>query len=118
MASERAAHDAPSRDSLLVQRLLQTGLACAAVLMAAGLVVQLASGARISMPVRMVELTYASIPIGERLMGIGILVLAFTPVLRVVMLAGLWIRERDWRFVLVALSVVLTLGLAIAAGRG
>ena len=111
-------HDAPSRDGERVQQLLRGGLGAAAALMALGLAVQLASGVRGSVSVEMFGVGAAGIPLGERLMALGILVLAFTPVLRVVVLIALWTKERDWRFVAVAVAVLLTLSAAIAAGGG
>lgn len=116
MAAE--AHEAPSQDGKWVQRLLQSGLALSALLMAAGLLLQLASGVRGAESVKMFEVASAPVSLGQRLMALGILVLAFTPVFRVLMLVALWIRERDWRFVGVALAVVVVLAAAIAAGGG
>lgn len=118
MAAENPVRESPSADNWLVQRLLQAGLICAVLLMATGLGLELASQARVSMPVRMFELAEPGIPIGQRLMALGIVVLAFTPAFRVVILAGLWLRERDWRFFAVAFAVMLTLGLALVVGEG
>lgn len=116
--SESSSRDSPSADNWLVQRLLQAGLICAVLLMATGLVLELASGARASMPAEIFDLGEPGIPLGQRLMALGIVVLAFTPFFRVVILAGLWLKERDWRFFAVAMAVMLTLGLAIAVGEG
>lgn len=117
MAAEHA--DAPARDAKLVQYLLRAGLYGSALLMAAGLVVQLASGATASIPVRLFDLAKPGpLPLGERLMAAGIVLLAFTPAFRVLALVLLWLREKDWRFVTVAIAVVLTLALAIALGGG
>jgi uncharacterized membrane protein len=110
--------DAPKSEGVLIQWLLRTGLGISVALMAAGLAVQLGSGARHSNAVRMFELARAPASLGERVMALGILVLAFTPVLRVVALVLLWVKERDWRFVAVALTVAATLALAIALGGG
>ena len=51
-------------------------------------------------------------------MALGVLVLAATPLFRVLALVVLWTRERDWRFVVVALLVVATLSMAIVVGHG
>ena len=118
MAAELAHHDAPRREGIWVQRLLRGGLALSVVLMAVGLAVQLASGSRYAAPVRMFDVADANVTTGARLMALGILVLAFTPVLRVLALVLLWAKERDWRFVGVAVVVAVTLGLAIALGGG
>lgn len=116
---ERSRVDAPKTEAKLVKWLLRIGLAASTLLMAAGLVVQLASEARLTIPVRLFEVASpAPLPLGERLMAIGIVVLAFTPALRVVALLGLWLQERDYRFAAVAVAVVLTLVLAIVVGGG
>ncbi len=56
--------------------------------------------------------------LGDALMGLGILALGATPALRVVVLAGIWTRERDWRFVAVAGAVVASLTAAVLLGGG
>lgn len=48
---------------------------------------------------------------------LSLVVLAATPALRVVLLAALWARQRDWRFVLVALAVAGVLATCILLGR-
>jgi uncharacterized membrane protein len=101
----------------VVQWLLRIGLAISFVLMTVGLVMKLATGDQHSASVRLFELG-RSMRTGDRLMAMGILVLAATPALRVVSLVVLWAWERDWRFVTVALVVVLTLASAIAIGHG
>ncbi|MBS2029142.1 MAG: DUF1634 domain-containing protein [Deltaproteobacteria bacterium] len=101
-----------------MQRLLQSGLVLACLLMLAGLGAQLASGGRRSQPVRLDDIFHAPLGLGERLMALGVLVLAMTPALRVLMLVVLWARERDSKYVGVALTVVATLGLALALGGG
>jgi uncharacterized membrane protein len=45
-------------------------------------------------------------------------VLALTPAVRVLALVVLWWKERDWRFVAVALAVVMTLGCGFFLGKG
>ncbi len=56
--------------------------------------------------------------LGDKLMGWGILILAATPAFRVIALFILWMRERDWKFVIVAAVVMITLALSIILGRG
>ncbi len=101
----------------IVQWLLRIGLGIAFVLMASGLVVKFATGDSRALAVRLFELD-RSMPTGDRLMAIGILVLAATPALRVVSLVGLWAWERDWRFVGVAFVVMATLAVALVIGHG
>jgi uncharacterized membrane protein len=116
-ASARAehVHQEERRD---VQWLLRVGLALAAALMLLGVVTALLGG---SLP------TTQWLPAGafgahqalpERLSGLGILVLAATPAFRVVTLITLWVRERDWKFVAIAVVVAAVLTLAIAVGGG
>lgn len=119
MAADFSSREAPSQDAKLIERWLQAGLGASALLMIAGLAVQISSGERISTAVGLFELgRRGKLPLGEQLMGLGILILALTPALRVVMLAFLWLRERDYRFVIVSIAVVLTLALAIVLGEG
>lgn len=101
----------------IVQWLLRAGLALSIILMALGFVLKLAAGDQHSVSVRLFELNQ-SMRTGDRLMAIGILVLAATPALRVVSLVVLWSWERDWRFVTIALVVMLTLTAAVVVGHG
>lgn len=48
------------------------------------------------------------------LLDLGLLVLMATPVLRVVLAAGDFIRERDWVFVGTAVAVLVFLALSVA----
>jgi uncharacterized membrane protein len=101
----------------IVQWLLRIGLAISFTLMAAGFVAKLATGDHHSLSVRLFDLG-ARMPAGDRLMALGIVVLAATPALRVLSLVLLWAWERDTRFVVVALVVMLTLVAAVAIGHG
>jgi uncharacterized membrane protein len=101
-----------------VQLLLRVGLWTATVLMTAGVMVALFSGRAPVVPLRVGQLVRGGLALSERLCGLGIIVLAATPAIRVVTLLELWIRERDWRFVAVALTVALVLLLAITLGHG
>jgi uncharacterized membrane protein len=101
----------------IVQWLLRIGLALSIVLMAVGLVMKFVTGDHHSASVHLFELT-RSMRTGDRLMAIGILVLAATPALRVVSLVVLWSWERDWRFVTIAFVVMLTLAAAVVIGHG
>jgi uncharacterized membrane protein len=101
----------------IVQWLLRLGLAISFALMASGFVMKLATGDHRSVSVRLFELN-RSMRTGDRLMALGILVLAATPAFRVLSLVVLWAWERDWRFVAVALVVMLTLVAAVVIGHG
>lgn len=104
-------------DARAVSWLLKLGLIGSAALLAVGLVMQLASGDTVARPMTLlprapgVERSW-----GEAVMSLGVLVLAATPVARALALVGLWIKERDWRFVMVAGAVLFVLGVAIALG--
>jgi uncharacterized membrane protein len=71
-----------------------------------------------STPVTLKGLLEHGISSGNRLMGLGVLFLGLTPVLRVAMLIYLWCRERDWKFAAVALVVFITLLISISLGGG
>lgn len=86
--------------------------------MTLGVVIKCFSGNLEASEVRLFELFDAGLSPGDRIMSIGILVLAATPAFRVIALVLLWTRERDWRFVATAVVVMLTLALAIALGGG
>jgi hypothetical protein len=100
----------------IVQLLLRVGLAAATVMVTAGLGWALATGRETSLPVGLGALL-ADAEAPDRLMAGGILVLALTPVARVVALLVLWWRERDWTFVAVGFAVVVVLVAAIVLGH-
>jgi uncharacterized membrane protein len=88
------------------------------ILMIAGVALKVATHDLAAPAVEMLSLWRARLGAGDRLMGCGILALALTPAARVLILLGLWARERDWRFVAVAGVVVVTLAIAVAVGGG
>jgi hypothetical protein len=108
----------PRRDRDAVQWLLRSGLGLAMGLMAFGSAVRIASGEAAAPGVSLEQLLRGDAPRGDWLMGLGVLVLGLTPGLRVLTLLVLWTRERDWRFVVVAALVVVTLGVSLALGVG
>jgi len=55
---------------------------------------------------------------GVAWMQLGVLVLLFTPVLRVLVLAIGWAIERDWRMALVALVVLVLLAISLVVSVG
>jgi hypothetical protein len=99
-----------------VQRLLRSGLALSFGLMATGFVAKLAQGAHDAPAVRLFRLGHG--PGADTIMAVGVLVLALTPALRVLSLIVLWTRERDWRYVRVAIVVLLVLVAAALVGHG
>jgi uncharacterized membrane protein len=100
-----------------VQWVLRLGLALACVLIGVGLVMALAMGERMAAPVHLHEVLSEG-TMADRVIASGLLLLAMTPVIRVLSLVGIWTYERDRKFVIVALIVVAVLGVAIASGRG
>ena len=55
---------------------------------------------------------------GTAILGLGLVVLMFTPVARVLILAAGWAKSRDWTFSLIAFVVLALLGLSIYLGTG
>lgn len=108
---------ADPRTNTVVKVVLRTGLAAALALLLAGLVLQLASGDDRAVPVRMFDLL-APPTVGERLMAVGVLVLALTPAAGVLSVVLSWVRERDRRFVGVGALVVAVLVGAVLVGLG
>lgn len=101
----------------IVEWLLRGGLIVAVILMGIGLGIEIASGTDQAPAVKLFEISAAQ-STGNRLMAIGLLVLAATPALRVLALVWMWARERDWRFVAVAGAVVVTLVVSVFVGHG
>ena len=102
----------------MVQLLLQGGLLLSAVLIAVGLALAALHGRLVSHPVGVSEipgLLRAGHPRG--FMGLGVLVLLATPILRVLVLIGGFALDRDWRFSAVALGVALLLLTGILLGQ-
>lgn len=114
MANETA----PRRDRDVVQWLLRSGLALAVGLMAFGFVVRVVTGETVAPGVSLKQVLHGDASRGDWLMGLGALVLGLTPGFRVLTLLVLWTRERDWRFVVVAALVVVTLSVSLFLGVG
>jgi uncharacterized membrane protein len=55
---------------------------------------------------------------GAAILNLGLLVLMFTPVARVIVLAAGWLLDRQWRFGVVALCVLCLLALSVILGTG
>lgn len=98
-----------------IQLLLRLGLAGAVALMTTGFVMALVTGAA-DAALQPQALMQQGLPLPLRLCGLGVLVLAATPVFRVTALIVLWIRERDWKFAAVAVGVAIVLAAAITLG--
>lgn len=101
----------------IVHGILRGGLMVSIGLMALGLALKLGSGDHHERSVELMHLGRSG-SAGDTVMGLGVLVLGLTPALRVVVLAGVWVHQRDWRFVWVATVVVTTLVIATLLGGG
>ena len=97
---------------------LRVGLGASVLLLVAGMIVRLGAGVDDAPAVRLWDFAVSGGDLGLRLTTLGVLVLAMTPALRVLALVALWWRERDWRFVAVALAVAVTLSAGILMGKG
>lgn len=100
---------------MIVQGALRAGLGVAFALLASGMIVAAFAGEAAARPVALRAL-FGPLDLGSRLMGLGILVLGLTPVLRVLLLVLLWVREHDYRHAMIAAFVLLTLIVSIAFG--
>lgn len=108
---------ADPRTNTVVKIVLRTGLVLALLVLFSGLVVQLASGHDVAVQVRMFDL-FAPRSTGERIMAVGVLLLALTPAMGVLSLLVRWIGERDRVYVGVGVIVVVELSAAVLIGLG
>ena len=99
----------------MAELVLRFGLAGALVLLLTGLVAQLVTGRHLAVDVRMFDL-FGAPSIGEALMGLGVLILALTPVARILSLLVSWWGERDRTFAGVAVVVLVVLLAAMLVG--
>lgn len=106
---------ADPRTNTVIQFVLRLGLGGALFLLLAGLVAQLATTDHVAADVRMFDLLGAP-SLGEALMGLGVLVLALTPVASILSLFVSWWREDDRAFSAAAAIVLLVLLAAVLVG--
>lgn len=116
MGPDRSEARRRRRRSILV--LLRGGLVVAVTLMSLGFLASVASGDMTAHVVRISDLPAGGIDLGDRLMGLGVFVLALTPAGGVLALLLLWLKERDWRFAGVAAGVTVLLVVAALVGHG
>ncbi len=104
----------------IVERLLQGGMVLSTLLFLAGMLAAFSNGGITprGVPLFTIPSAVRSGEVGEAVAAMGVLVLAATPVARVLALAYLWAREKDLRFMSVALVVAAILAFAILSGRG
>jgi hypothetical protein len=106
--------DRPHQTGPLISRLLRAGQLAGAGLLAAGLAVGLATGS----PASGLRLTaLPSAPIGDLLVGIGLLVLVVSLVAALLTLTVGWVRQQDWRFAWLPLVVLAVLAVAAVVSR-
>jgi uncharacterized membrane protein len=101
----------------IVQWVLRGGLALATALMVAGLAIALISGQHEAAAVSLASL-FGPHTLADRLIALGLALLAATPLVRVIALVAIWAHERDRTFALLGLVVVAILTTAIATGHG
>lgn len=97
--------------------ILRAGLAVATLLLVAGLVTKATSGDAAT-PALELDALLPPRSVADGLLGAGVLVLAATPFVRVLALAGVWVGVRDWRFVATAGVVLALLVAATLLGGG
>jgi len=111
------AREASHRGHRYIQIVLRGGLVLATILMTLGMIAALSTGQHAAGSFRLDQLLGAGL-LSDRLIAWGLLVLALTPVFRVLALVILWLRERDRRFALIGLVVLVVLVMSMITGRG
>jgi uncharacterized membrane protein len=111
------AESASKGEHRIVQVILRGGLAAASALMAVGMLLHFLSGKAEAPAVPLFSI-FAQHDRGILLTALGVAVLGLTPMVRVAALVLIWARERDWKFVGVALAVVAVLTAAVVLGKG
>lgn len=101
----------------IVAGVLRGGVTAAGVLLAAGLLLGAVSGATNAPALHLSDLFASEQPLHTRLELAGILVGAATPGAGVLTLIGTWIRERDWRAVATASTVIAILIVGMVIGH-
>jgi len=107
----------PGLERRIVATALRVGVLVACVLMGAGVAIAIGKGRLVAhgvTPAQIWRLVTGGHPSG--LMALGLVILAATPVVRVVLLAAGWAYARDWRFLAVAVGVLCAIGVGIALG--
>jgi uncharacterized membrane protein len=104
----------------VVHRLLTVGLAVSTVTMIAGLVVDLLSRGEISGAApHFREAVRGALSLqGAGILGVGLLLLIATPIMRVLGSFVAFLHERDWRYAGVTLAVLVILFMSMTFGKG
>jgi uncharacterized membrane protein len=102
--------DRPTELEILIPKMLKGGLNLSMLLLVAGIAVRMAFGAHEGPHVSLATLPEALLALDpEGLMGLGVLVLIFTPIARVVASLGFFARARDRPYVALTLIVLVNL---------
>ncbi len=103
-----------------VHRCLLSGVLASATLMLLGLFLALGQQPVEQEPVTDWPRLFARALAGEgrALVDVGLIVLMFTPVVRVIVLAVGWLAARQWWLAAVSLTVAALLGVSVAIGVG
>lgn len=107
-------------ERVVVERLLQGGMALSTLLFLAGILAALSQGGITprGLPLFAIVSAAREGEVGEAVAAVGVLVLAATPVVRVLALAYLWAREKDFRFMWISLAVAAVLAFSMLSGKG
>jgi uncharacterized membrane protein len=93
----------PARLESLLARLLNVGTCVASVVIALGLVLSLFNGR-------------AALPIATQLVTAGIALFILLPILRVILMFTIYVKDRDYQFAVVAVVVLLIIFAGCAIG--
>ena len=109
--------DRPVELEIRIPKLLHAGLMISVALMAVGLALAAALGASSGSPLRVRDIPAAIAALDPRgILGIGILLLILTPLVRVLASATHFARENDRLYVGLTAIVLFNLILAVAVG--
>jgi uncharacterized membrane protein len=104
----------------IVHNLLGIGLILSILMMVVGIILQLLSGGHLPtvmiLPSQMIASLLAFQPTG--FLSLGLLLLIATPVVRVVASVIIYASNRDWRYTLVTLTVLVIITLSVLIGKG
>jgi uncharacterized membrane protein len=100
--------DEPRRMDLLLARQLRYGIWLASSVTALGMIVALVG--------RWIVPHGHTLTLGTSIIGTGIALIILLPILRVVLMLIVFLRERDYLFGMIACIVLMTIGVSILAG--
>ncbi len=103
----------------VVHKLLTIGLAVSTAAMIAGILLEVISGEEFSRPAPQFgqAVRDAFSLQGPALLGLGLLLLIATPIMRVLGAFVAFLHERDWRYAAITLAVLVILFISMTVGR-